>query len=184
MVLRAVRGLSDLLERCATAGEETKKSVGRKPTKREFVSPPPPAPPHCTTGIGESTAMKTVGLLSGGKDSVFNLLHCIVNHHEPIALASLGPGEGKGQPEHSSYLHRDPDCANRRDRLVHVSNCRSFRPPRYRSRPPAPAFHPHDQWDSTQPLWRVRIARGVHQSKSRPERERQRDCSRRDGGSL
>ena len=41
--------------------------------------------------------MKTVALLSGGKDSVFNLLHCIVNHHEPVALASLGPGEGKGQ---------------------------------------------------------------------------------------
>lgn len=40
--------------------------------------------------------MKTVGLLSGGKDSVYNLLHCVVQGHEPVALASLGPGEGKG----------------------------------------------------------------------------------------
>lgn len=40
--------------------------------------------------------MKTVGLLSGGKDSVYNLLHCIANGHEPVALASLGPGDGKG----------------------------------------------------------------------------------------
>lgn len=35
--------------------------------------------------------MKVVGLLSGGKDSIFNLIHCVLNHHEPIALASLGP---------------------------------------------------------------------------------------------
>lgn len=41
--------------------------------------------------------MKVVGLLSGGKDSVYNLLHCIVNGHELVALASLGPPEGKGE---------------------------------------------------------------------------------------
>lgn len=40
--------------------------------------------------------MKVVGLLSGGKDSVYNLLHCVAHGHEPIALASLGPPEGKG----------------------------------------------------------------------------------------
>lgn len=44
------------------------------------------------------TGMKVVGLLSGGKDSVYNLLHAIANGHEPIALASLGPGDGKGPP--------------------------------------------------------------------------------------
>lgn len=40
--------------------------------------------------------MKVVGLLSGGKDSVCNLVHCVVQGHEPVAVASLGPPEGKG----------------------------------------------------------------------------------------
>jgi len=41
--------------------------------------------------------MKYVALLSGGKDSCFNLLHCQKNGHELIAAASLGPENGKGQ---------------------------------------------------------------------------------------
>ena len=41
--------------------------------------------------------MKYVALLSGGKDSCFNLLHCEQNGHELIAAASLGPGQGKGK---------------------------------------------------------------------------------------
>ncbi|KAL8291440.1 hypothetical protein RQP46_002418 [Phenoliferia psychrophenolica] len=48
--------------------------------------------------------MKTVGLLSGGKDSVYNLLHCIANGHEPVALASLGPGAGKDEID--SYMYQ------------------------------------------------------------------------------
>ncbi|KAM0750899.1 hypothetical protein T439DRAFT_325947 [Meredithblackwellia eburnea MCA 4105] len=48
--------------------------------------------------------MKVVALLSGGKDSVFNLLHCIANDHEPIALASLGPP--LGQDEMDSYMYQ------------------------------------------------------------------------------
>ncbi|KAG9019530.1 hypothetical protein FRB90_000839 [Tulasnella sp. 427] len=40
--------------------------------------------------------MKVVGLLSGGKDSCFNLIHCVQNGHEIIALASLSPPSGKG----------------------------------------------------------------------------------------
>ena len=40
--------------------------------------------------------MKYVGLLSGGKDSCFNLLHCERNRHELVAVASLGPPDGKG----------------------------------------------------------------------------------------
>lgn len=41
--------------------------------------------------------MKVVGLLSGGKDSVYNLVHCVVQGHEPVAVASLGPPQGKGE---------------------------------------------------------------------------------------
>lgn len=42
------------------------------------------------------TGMKYVALLSGGKDSCFNLLHCAKNGHELVAAASLGPEPGKG----------------------------------------------------------------------------------------
>jgi len=42
------------------------------------------------------TIMKYVALLSGGKDSCYNLVHCARNGHELIAAASLGPEPGKG----------------------------------------------------------------------------------------
>ncbi|KAG6833888.1 hypothetical protein H0H87_007899 [Tephrocybe sp. NHM501043] len=48
--------------------------------------------------------MKYLALLSGGKDSCFNLLHCAKNGHELIAAASLGPGAGK--EELDSYLYQ------------------------------------------------------------------------------
>ncbi|CED83896.1 Predicted ATPase (PP-loop superfamily) [Phaffia rhodozyma] len=35
--------------------------------------------------------MKVIGLLSGGKDSCFNLLECLANGHPPIAVAGLLP---------------------------------------------------------------------------------------------
>lgn len=41
--------------------------------------------------------MKYVALLSGGKDSCFNLLHCQKNGHELVAAASLRPEQGKGE---------------------------------------------------------------------------------------
>lgn len=47
--------------------------------------------------------MKYVALLSGGKDSCFNLVHCHKNGHELVAAASLGPGPGKG-PVSSLHL--------------------------------------------------------------------------------
>lgn len=47
-----------------------------------------------------SFAMKYVALLSGGKDSCYNLLHCNRNGHELLAAASLGPEHGKGPATH------------------------------------------------------------------------------------
>ena len=35
--------------------------------------------------------MRTVGLISGGKDSCFNMLQCIAAGHEIVALANLHP---------------------------------------------------------------------------------------------
>ncbi|GAA5889506.1 hypothetical protein JCM5296_005970 [Sporobolomyces johnsonii] len=48
--------------------------------------------------------MKVVGLLSGGKDSVYNLVHCIANGHQPVSVASLGPGQGKDELD--SYMYQ------------------------------------------------------------------------------
>ncbi|KAI0832334.1 hypothetical protein BC628DRAFT_1406822 [Trametes gibbosa] len=48
--------------------------------------------------------MKYVALLSGGKDSCFNILHCARNSHELVAAASLGPEQGK--EELDSYLYQ------------------------------------------------------------------------------
>ncbi|KIK67997.1 hypothetical protein GYMLUDRAFT_155202 [Collybiopsis luxurians FD-317 M1] len=39
--------------------------------------------------------MKYIALLSGGKDSCFNLLHCHQNGHQLVAAASLRPEQGK-----------------------------------------------------------------------------------------
>lgn len=36
--------------------------------------------------------MKYVGLISGGKDSIFNLLHCQQNNHDLVAVANLKNG--------------------------------------------------------------------------------------------
>ncbi|KAH9951666.1 hypothetical protein B0H21DRAFT_185984 [Amylocystis lapponica] len=48
--------------------------------------------------------MKYVALLSGGKDSCYNLLHCSRNGHHLVAAASLGPEHGK--EELDSYLYQ------------------------------------------------------------------------------
>lgn len=37
--------------------------------------------------------MKVVALVSGGKDSCFNILHCLANGHEIVALANLRPAD-------------------------------------------------------------------------------------------
>ncbi|BFZ55943.1 hypothetical protein PYCC9005_002984 [Savitreella phatthalungensis] len=39
--------------------------------------------------------MKVVALVSGGKDSCFNMMHCVAEGHEIVALANLCPPPGK-----------------------------------------------------------------------------------------
>ncbi|KZW04104.1 hypothetical protein EXIGLDRAFT_15336 [Exidia glandulosa HHB12029] len=48
--------------------------------------------------------MKFVGLLSGGKDSCYNLVHCVHNGHELVAAATLSPPQGKDEID--SYLYQ------------------------------------------------------------------------------
>ncbi|RKP29500.1 hypothetical protein METBISCDRAFT_18456 [Metschnikowia bicuspidata] len=47
--------------------------------------------------------MKFVALISGGKDSFYNILHCIANDHELAALANLHPTEA-GVDELNSFM--------------------------------------------------------------------------------
>ena len=35
--------------------------------------------------------MKFIALISGGKDSIFNIMKCLENGHELVALANLYP---------------------------------------------------------------------------------------------
>jgi diphthine-ammonia ligase len=49
--------------------------------------------------------MKFVGLVSGGKDSLFNILHCIENGHELACLANLHPPEGVAD-EMDSFMYQ------------------------------------------------------------------------------
>lgn len=47
--------------------------------------------------------MKVVALISGGKDSCFNMMHCIANGHDIVALANLRPLK---QHEIDSYMYQ------------------------------------------------------------------------------
>ncbi|KAG8665813.1 hypothetical protein FPOAC2_10896 [Fusarium poae] len=43
-----------------------------------------------------SEQLNVIALISGGKDSFFNLIHCIEHGHRIVALANLFPGSGSG----------------------------------------------------------------------------------------
>ncbi|CAE6401204.1 unnamed protein product [Rhizoctonia solani] len=47
--------------------------------------------------------MKFVALLSGGKDSCYNIVHCTANGHELVAAASLNPPAGQGEIDSFMY---------------------------------------------------------------------------------
>lgn len=47
--------------------------------------------------------MKFVALISGGKDSIFNIIQCIKNGHELVALGNLYP---VGSDELDSYMYQ------------------------------------------------------------------------------
>ena len=47
--------------------------------------------------------MRLVALISGGKDSCFNMMQCVAAGHEIVALANLSPHGGK---EIDSYMYQ------------------------------------------------------------------------------
>lgn len=53
--------------------------------------------------------MKVVGLLSGGKDSVYSLMHCHALGHEIVCLATLTPEQGVDELD--SYLYQSVGTA-------------------------------------------------------------------------
>ncbi|XP_042300383.1 diphthine--ammonia ligase isoform X3 [Sceloporus undulatus] len=52
-------------------------------------------------------AMKVVALISGGKDSCYNMMQCVAAGHQIVALANLRPAENKeGVDELDSYMYQ------------------------------------------------------------------------------
>uniref|UniRef100_F1L7V2 Diphthine--ammonia ligase n=1 Tax=Ascaris suum TaxID=6253 RepID=F1L7V2_ASCSU len=49
--------------------------------------------------------MKVVGLVSGGKDSCFNMMKCVADGHEIVCLANLYPSN-RGADEIDSYMYQ------------------------------------------------------------------------------
>lgn len=50
--------------------------------------------------------MKVVALVSGGKDSTFNMLHCVLNGHEVVAMANLRPPSTAESDEMDSFMYQ------------------------------------------------------------------------------
>ena len=48
--------------------------------------------------------MKFVGLISGGKDSIFNLVQCVGYGHELVCTANLHPPEDLENKEMDSFM--------------------------------------------------------------------------------
>lgn len=52
------------------------------------------------------TRLKVVALISGGKDSLFSILHCIANGHDVVALANLHPALEDLQEDTDSFMYQ------------------------------------------------------------------------------
>ncbi|KAI9485802.1 MAG: ATP binding domain 4-like protein [Benjaminiella poitrasii] len=50
--------------------------------------------------------MKVVALVSGGKDSCYNMMQCVANGHEIVALANLKPPSQSGKDELDSFMYQ------------------------------------------------------------------------------
>ncbi|KAJ8656522.1 diphthine-ammonia ligase [Lichtheimia ornata] len=50
--------------------------------------------------------MKVIGLVSGGKDSCYNMMQCVAHGHEIAALANLKPPLQSGKDELDSYMYQ------------------------------------------------------------------------------
>ena len=104
-------------------------------------------------------AMKYIALLSGGKDSCYNLLHCHRNGHELVAAASLRPEPGKGacRPLIFTPLTNRLHSWNPRGAgLVPLPDCGTRRHRTRRSRFGRPSLSESNQRHGSRPRLRVR----------------------------
>ncbi|MBE7180272.1 MAG: diphthine--ammonia ligase, partial [Terriglobus roseus] len=54
-----------------------------------------------------ANSLNVIALISGGKDSLFSILHCIANGHKVVALANLYPAAADDQNEDiDSYMYQ------------------------------------------------------------------------------
>jgi diphthine-ammonia ligase len=56
-----------------------------------------------------SKQLKVIALISGGKDSIFSILHCIANQHKVVALANLHPpllGDNGEREDIDSFMYQ------------------------------------------------------------------------------
>lgn len=52
-----------------------------------------------------SSKLKVIALISGGKDSLFSILHCLKNGHDVVALANLYPAQAAGSCEEGEDIN-------------------------------------------------------------------------------
>ncbi|XP_015720387.1 diphthine--ammonia ligase isoform X5 [Coturnix japonica] len=56
---------------------------------------------------GAACGMRVVALISGGKDSCYNMMQCVAAGHQIVALANLRPAESTGQTDElDSYMYQ------------------------------------------------------------------------------
>ena len=54
-----------------------------------------------------SASLNVIALISGGKDSLFSILHCQANGHTVVALANLHPAPSSNDDEDiNSYMYQ------------------------------------------------------------------------------
>ncbi|RAH51470.1 putative phosphatidate cytidylyltransferase [Aspergillus brunneoviolaceus CBS 621.78] len=71
------------------------------PPQSHLQPPSPPSPPAPGAGLN------VIALISGGKDSLYSLLHCIRNGHRVVALANLHPA-ANAQPANTTSTDASP----------------------------------------------------------------------------
>ncbi|ELK05565.1 ATP-binding domain-containing protein 4 [Pteropus alecto] len=90
-------------------GQAAERTPGRGPAARQAgrggVTSRLPSAPAARTRTAPS--MRVVALISGGKDSCYNMMQCIAAGHQIVALANLRPAENQvGSDELDSYMYQ------------------------------------------------------------------------------
>lgn len=80
-------------------------SLIRRTISSIYSTPTAMASSSTATPVLPGTKHKVIGLVSGGKDSCFNLMHTVANGHEIVALATLTPPANIGEQGSTTRQH-------------------------------------------------------------------------------